>query len=496
MQVRSPWEEAKPSREAGVCVYLISGWETCVPGELTAWLPTSASNAAFESCPHDVRPLTHDRGRHLLSAIGRIHDDPDEAPWIGVACHPADAQPASVAAAPASLFDRHESLRCDYVPGSSGGVFARRLLPPGLVEFEAVSPGFHDTSAAVHRVLVRHLAATANPSARPFSGFVTVESEERVTLFAAFDRVTFDGYSMYSVADELPRLHRTFAAEDAPDPALALTASHLDHAAAERDFTGSLTATDPHLRPPASTARRVRGRPRTPCRVGGSPRGSVQPRHGVAARRRERRGRRFRPAVSRLGHVHRADLHRDAAPGHRRTGRPRTVDRAGDDVDPRALRRPPGLDRVVRRRCSPVVDVDPAADLRETATDVSAARSLSAPAGRIPLPVVGDLLGVSVEPGLVVSFMESTRTPGWREWRETEARGFLGHVPLSDQMHAWVNVLPSGTFLEALHPATPQCTARVATLAVTMRSALLSLIDPRRTLVPAPGASGEVRTSR
>lgn len=408
-----------------------------------------------------------------------------------MSCRLEDARPGSVAAALASLFDRHESLRCDYVPGTCGEPFERRLLPPGVVEFEAVPLGRHDTAEAAHEALVGHLAVTANPVSWPFSGFVTIADEEDVTLFAAFDHVTFDGYSMYSAADEIPRLHRVFAAGDAPDPELSLTGSHLDHAAAERDFTASLTAADPRLAawrglldssgrvPGLPTASGVRRGDRLSHEMVSLPIASPDEAEQFTELCRSW------GVSSALSYV--ALLLRAIA-AHEASG-PSTV-AAMMSTHGRSPAHLGALGWFAGVAPLALV-VDPAADLRSTILETAAAWQRSAPSGRIPLSVVGDLLDTSVEPGLVVSYMDSKRVPGWREWARTRARGFLGPVPRSDQMHAWINCLPSGTYLEARHPETPQCARWVATLAVTMRSTLLSSLDPRHAFVPAAMTPGD-----
>ncbi|QIK76806.1 hypothetical protein [Nocardioides piscis] len=470
------------------------------PGEVIAWVPTGTSRAALEACPADPRPLTHDQERHLSAPSGRNHQDADEVPWIAVACLLADARPASVAAALASLFDRHESLRCDYTvapfatPGGAPGraePFVRRVLPAGVVEFEPVPLGRQETALATHAAVMAHLGATANPVAWPHSGFVTIESEGRVTLVAAFDHVTFDGYSMYTVAAEIPLLHRVFAAGDAPDPALALSGSHLDHAVDERGFARSLTSRDPLLGPWRELLDESGRVPALPAASGVRRGGQLS--HdlvslpvaapGEASAFRELCGSwGVSYGLSFIALLLRA-IAAQEGPG------PSTI---------RTMMSTHG-------RSSPylgsmgwfagvaplTVDVDPAAELRDSTAAIGAAWARSAPSGRIPLALVGDLLETSVDPSLVVSFIDAKHCPGWRDWRATEARGFLGRVPPSDQMHAWISCLPSGTFLEVRHPDSRQCASWVASLAVTMRTALLSSLDPRRELVPSlqtPGA--------
>ena len=445
----------------------------------------------------DPRPLTHDQLGHLSGSAGRPQGDPADAPWIGASLRLEHARPATVAAALASLFDRHESLRCDYVPGQVGlpsgepggdEAFRRRVLPAGVAEFEEVPLGLHDTAAAVHEVVMHWFADHAGPAAWPHSAFVTVESEDEVTLFAGFDHVTFDGFSMYTFAAEIPLLHRVFAAGDAPDPALALSGTHLDHARDEREFTRSLTAQEPRL---------------APWRELLDDRGEVP---GLPSASGVRRGDRVTHDMVSLpvAAAEEAEAFRTLCESWgigyglgfiALLLRAIAVQEGPGPTTIKTMMSTHGRFRPYRGSIgwfagvAPLtVDIDPAEDLRDSAMAVRSAWTDSAPSGRIPLGVVGDLLGARVEPGLVVSFMDSRYCPGWAEWGSTGARGFLGHVPPSDQAHAWINCLPTGTFLEARHPDIPECASWVSTLAVSMRASLQSALwgphEPLRVLVP------------
>lgn len=459
------------------------------PGEVTAWVPTLSSGVALQSWPTDPRPLTHDQEQRLVVAQGMTDVDPDEAPWIGFSCLLREADPESVAATLASLHDRHESLRCDYVAAAAphgGTTFVRRVLPAGAVEFEPLALGRHATSRDVHAVLTRHLARTASPLAWPYAGYVTVESEGVTTLYAAFDHITFDGGSMYALADEVPLLHRVFAAGDAPDPALALAGSHLDHAATERDFTREITAEHPLLQPwrdLLDDSGQVPGLPP----ASGVRRGDLLGHDLVSL-----------PVATPGESAEFAALCRDwgVAPGLGYVAMLLRAIAAQEGPGPTriaAMMSTPGRHSPEHRGAvgwfaglAPLVHhVDPAADLREATLALAEVWDAAAPAGRLPLPLVSELLGVPVEPGLVVSYNDSRHCPGWRDWRFHEIRGLLGHVPRGDQMHAWINGLSTGTFLEVRHPSRPECAGWVATLAVNVRRTLLASLDPRQALVPA-----------
>lgn len=459
------------------------------PGEVTAWVPTLSSRVALQESPDDPRPLTHDQEKRLSVAAGMTDVDPDEAPWIGFSCRLRDADPESVAATLASLHDRHESLRCEYLSAPGAGdhtSYVRRVLPAGAVEFEPLRLGTHTTSRDTHAALTRHLAGTANPLAWPYAGFVTVESEGVTTLYAAFDQLTFDGNSMYALADEVPLLHRVFAAADAPDPALALPGSHLDHAAAERDFTRGLTAQHPLLQPWRDLLDHSGQVPGLPA-ASGVRRGDLLGHDLVSlpvATPGENaeftalcRGWGVAPGIGYVAMLLSAIAAQEGAGSSRIAAMMSTHGRHSPEHRG-AVGWYAGLAPLV-------LDVDPSAGLRDAALALAEVWDVVAPAGRVPLPLVSELLGVPLEPGLVVSYNDSRRCPGWRDWRFHEIRGLLGHVPRGDQMHAWINGLSTGTFLEARHPARSECAGWVATLAVNMRRTLLASLDPREALVPA-----------
>jgi len=75
----------------------------------------------------------------------------------------------------------------------------------------------------------------------------------------------------------------------------------------------------------------------------------------------------------------------------------------------------------------------------------------------IPLPLANELLGTTMRPAAVVSFLDSRHCPGRDDWAEMDSTVFLGEVEPSDEMHLWVNSMPFGTELVHRAPDTPPC---------------------------------------
>ncbi len=449
------------------------------PGRVTAWVPSDRCAKALGVSPPDERPVTVDQRQHLLAASGSPRPDPAEAPWIGLSGRLVPGAEDAVPAALASFFDRHESLRCDYE--RLGGEFFRRLLAPGEVEFVALPLGDDLAAAEAHDCLVEHLTASAQPHVWPRAGFVTVESEDSLTLFAAFDHVTFDLVSMHAALDELPLLHAAYARGDGPGPVPAAPPSHLDHAAGEQARLAGLTAEDPRMDVWREVAQA-----------------------GDAA------GLPLSSGVSRGGRWGHELVSMPLATPGETAELDELAGRWGTDLETvlialmlRAIAdqegpgpyelagllkvpgRPPEHARSVGWYAAVVpllLTVDPTAELRTVCRQVVAARDRSAH-GAIPTPLVHRLLPDLREPSLVLGFVDHRRSPA-EGWMLNESRALLGRVPADDQMHAWITCLPKGTVFEARHPAIPACSAWVATLTVTMRRALLAELAASEVLQP------------
>lgn len=452
------------------------------PGKVTAWVPSSRCAAALRSSAPDPRPLTVDQHHHLTASLGSPGSDTAEAPWIGFSCRLDKGDPEPVAAALASFFDRHESLRCDYDRAGEG--FARRVLATGEVEFEPLSFGYASDRQTAHACVVEHLSSSAQPHVWPRAGFVTVEDEHHVTLFAAFDHVTFDLASMHAAVDELPVLHRAYARGDGPDPFLVPPVSHLDHAAAERRRLADVTPGDPRLGPWRDFLRdgEVPGLPPS-SGIGRTDRHAHELASMPLATRSETeeleervapRGACLESAV--LALVVRAVAAQEGVQPHVVSALLAVPGRSAEQAGAIGW-----FTQTVPLR----LEVDPAAALEEVTCRVEAIRR-EVGADPLPASVVAEVLGVPVRPSLVIAFVDHRRGPGVEAWKLNRAQGFLGHVPAGDQVHVWITCLPEGTFLEARHPATPECAAWVATLAVTIRRAVLAELDPVPVIAPAP----------
>ncbi len=455
------------------------------PGVVTAWVPTPGCVRAVRGAPPDARPLTEDQESHLLASAGASYLDPAEAPWIGFSVVLTAPTSTSVAAALASFFDRHESLRCDYVP--DGERHRRRLASPGTVEFEPLPVGHYSGVQETHAAVVEHLASHAQPHVWPRAGFVTVESEAGLTLYAAFDHVTFDVQSMYAAADELPLLHHAYSAADAPDPCLARPGSHLDHAQEEADRLREVGPDDPRL---AGWRALLEDGPAVPA----------PPSSGV--RSGERWGHELTTMpVATPGEVRELDeLSRSWGSSLERIFLALLLSSiAGLEPGPNRLRalvavpgRPPGQEGAVGwfAKLGPLVlDLEPGLELATLLARTTAVLDQMTEAAQLPLPVVRSLLDRPVEPELVLAVADHRAVPR-QGWRTSKAHGFLGHVPAGAQVHAAISCLSSGALLEARHPDTPICSAWMATVAVGVRRGVLAALDPRPATLSSEQATG------
>lgn len=456
-------------------------------GRVVAWVPTTRTRAAAATAPHDRRRMTADQLAHLAGAPQSEPGVPELAAWIGVSCTLPDT--ATTSCLPdrlAAIFARHESLRSVLEPPSPRHPLGRRrLVPAGDVEFEPVTLGHTTSSVESYDLVAAHLADQARCDTWPYAGFATIENADATTLFAAFDHVTFDGYSIFVLMDDLQ------ATGDRTEQDVTV-GSHVDFAEQEASFTERLGPNDPPL---AAWARALdrRGRlPGLPAATGPSHRDTAKPHQLVSV-----------PIADRLTAEHYVGLCRAdevnvgigfiAAFAHAALSRQPdnrldllmcTHGRSQSEwqrsigwfagVAPLTIAPPPG--------CT----------LREAIRHTARNWSVAQAAGAARIPLAATRLGADIEPGLVLSYMDGRRTPGWERWAETDAQILLGHVPPSSQVHLWINLMPEGLILEARHPDTPELSNWLAGVINGMRD-LITAAEPFDARVRRPTRTGRGR---
>ena len=438
-------------------------------GHLTLWLASKETQRAVLAAPHDPRPLTADQSAHIDNAPTPNPEGSDPAPWIGLSCLIENASRSSVAETLARYVDRHEIMRSIFDTDEFDST-ARSLLPIGTATFDPLELGTFDSQENFNR-LSRHLAREARCTSWPYAGFATIDTHEGTFLFAAFDHMVFDGYSMYISLDELPRLHAGVLAGDAaPAPAL----SHADFAHVEHNITAALSNDSTELAtwrnalterrelPGLPRAAGVRDRERHPHEFISIPLLDVAETSHVKAYFREQgisTGFGFLSAL--LGNAAAREPGRAVSFLVSTHNRPSPA--WGESIGWFAGVVPMSL------------ELKDGASGQETYQALKDQWQSAQSAAVLRMPEVSRRLSASIEPALVVSYMEGKHAPGAESWERNRARALLGPTPPSSQIHLWINAMPSGTYLEVRFPNTRRCREWVFSIAADTRSTLSNI---------------------
>lgn len=408
-------------------------------GDVTRWDLDDATLARWSSAPIDARPASHDQH-------GRLHEDPDGtspwSAWIGFTVLLLEATHASVERTLTEWFGQHESLRSHLVLADDG--LERRTLAPEQVGFSPVPLGEHDEDS-LRALLVEEFHTRCRPSARPACSLVTVEVEQGHVLHAAFDHITFDGLSAYTAVGHIASLHAAVLG-DVHQP--RTSPSHVDVAATEIEVGETITSEDPRLGPWRDVLDGGRIPP-APTESGIAPDGRYEHdlvRHDICTGQTAADlALRYAAEGVPTGMLWTAILMR--ALGGRTPvlvsthGRPSSLwrDSVGwfAGVAPLAPSVPEGT------------------GTRGWALETVRAWREAAPAAALPLGLVGRLLGVPVEPSIVLSTIDGSRIDGHEWWGPLQSAITLGDVPPSSQMHVWLTVVPDGVTLATRLPLAP-----------------------------------------
>ncbi len=76
------------------------------------------------------------------------------------------------------------------------------------------------------------------------------------------------------------------------------------------------------------------------------------------------------------------------------------------------------------------------------------------PAAEIPFARVTELLGVSVQPRFVVSYVDMRQVPGARRWPEWKAAAVRSRRAHAHEVYLWVNRTFDGLYVSFRHPDT------------------------------------------
>ncbi|WP_186813827.1 condensation domain-containing protein [Aeromicrobium flavum] len=398
--------------------------------------------------------MTPDQERRLeVAGVPRQPED-EVNPWIGLRATLHGADFVSFAGTLRRFCARHESLRCMFVRREDGS-FERRIIDPELIGFQPRHLGTFDDRGETFDAVMAELDDRTGPLSWPAATVLTVtEPNGDITVFAAFDHVTFDGYSAYLTMGELKQ-HLEAEINHAPLP--APVGSYVDFAVDQRAAQDAISPDSPALEPwrrAADVSGNLPGLPR-----------ATGVRRGDEIRHRLRfptfAGPRLSQAFEDWCHQHRvpqplaytAVLLRamvaeedDAAitvlmSTHNRT-RPEWHEAIGwfSGIVPMT------------------VDVGRDLPLLEVIRRTAEAWQFGKTAETVPLPLANQLLGTSMRPATVLSFMDSRHVPGRDGWEEMDSTVFLGEVEPSDEMHIYINAMPYGMELAHRAPDTAPCT--------------------------------------
>ena len=444
---------------------------TLVPaGDVHLWVPRSSTLRAFATVAPDPRPVTPDQHRRLEVAKAPRELD-DVNPWIGLRATLHDADFASFAGTLRRFCARHESLRCMFVRRDDGS-FERRIVDPEMIGFQPHHLGHHADPGDAFDTVMAELDDRTGPLSWPAATVVTVTADDgAITVFAAFDHVTFDGYSAYLTMGELKH-HLQAELNHAPLPAPG--GSYGDFAGEQRAVQDAITVDDPALEPWRRAVDASGNLPGLPRATG--------VRRGDEIRHRLRfptfAGPRLSAAFEQWGDQHAI---------------PRAL--AYTSVLLRAMVAEEDDDRLTvlmstHNRHRPewheaigwfsgvvplTVDLGRDLPLLETVRRTAEAWRFARTAESVPLPLANDLLGTSMRPATVLSFLESRHCPGRDDWAEMDSTVFLGEVEPSDEMHIYINAMPFGTELAHRAPDTPPCTEWLDRVMARMREQMVAV---------------------
>ena len=470
-------------------------------GRVVTWTMSPATLAAARSQPLDPRPVTANQEAHLPNSARRgaadaadrprpggdvrvvgepvTGRDADSAPWIGLSVHLAGATEHSVPAALHRFIERHETLRSviclDSTASTAATRPARRTVPAAAIELVPTDLGQFDDPAAAYARVSEHLAQHTDPLRWPSYGFVTVDADGDVTLFAAWDHLNFDGFSMVIALCELPVIHADVVS--ARPSSLPAAGSFVDYAAQERAACAGLIRDDGRMEPWIKLLADDGGLPGLPAATGVA--------KGDRLPQRTRSIPLATPADSQafadhaaahgippstaflavlLAHIAETD------DGHV-AGLLSTHNRAQaqwlNGVGWFA-----GLAPVA-------ITFGGAADLSTICALTERARQASQAAAELPISLVSHVLGVPLVPTLVVSYLDVRRVPGNEVWSINRCQGYLGRVMPSAGMHIWLNRYhDEGLLLEVRSPDTHRCNEWVGRLGERIRHSLHAATGP------------------
>jgi len=469
-------------------------------GQLTIWVPTDETAARAAHAPTDPRRTSHNQEGHIARALAR-HLDPElqaavtdptaaagrAAPtgWLAVRFDVPPTNEHGLRRAFERWIDRHETLRSGFRqdPAQPGGMAIERFtLPPDWVKLESVELGHHTDPAELADHLEDLFNASTDAVSWPAYVFAAISSAGSTSVILAFNHLNVDGYSMLLMAREVREL--VDADREGRPANLPPIASYLDFVEAEREMASQAIASHdavdqwntflgadgtvpvfplPDGLPPGSQI------PQSSCclPILTEAEAAVFSRwcrqHGVSAgagflgaftlavnRRREtladnaEETERFRVLVS--THT-RHEAHWAESLGWFTA------------VAPFDVTLPSGL------------------DLDEVLPTVDDAWARAKRGAALPLARIGELLGQPVEPRFVISYLDARHARGGDRWEAWNSHAYFGDVGPSDEVYAWINRLPTETYLTWRFPGNDVCRTEIEAVTALMAQIIHEIVS-------------------
>ncbi|MDT0443537.1 condensation domain-containing protein [Streptomyces johnsoniae] len=458
------------------------------PGWLTVWRPAPRTPGATAPWSPDTRPPSYVQEAHLAGALASRSGPGGSPAWLAAVFElPGRLDPVALEAALLGWIDRHESLRSrlapllpdgpeepSEAPGAGKAANAekepekakecalpvrRATLRAGAVSFARNVVGhFLDGNELTHRI-ERLFDTETDPLAWPSYVFATVGHTDSTTLYLGFDHSNVDGYSILLAAHEIHELYA--AARDGVPARLDEAGSYLDFAALERRAAAS-----------------------------------VDVQHATVARWREyltECGGQLPAFPSPVGPADEAEARRVDAGGTQRGGSRRLLDAAGTRAFDAACRAggghvPAGVLAVLAlagRTAAGLADFRvltpfhtrnrpqwtqsvgwyvglapigfPLAEsdaFPEALARAAGALRHARHAAEVPFARVTELLGVSVQPRFVVSYVDMRQVPGARRWPEWKAAAVRSRRDHAHEVYLWINRTFDGLYVSFRYPDT------------------------------------------
>jgi len=468
-------------------------------GRLSAWVASEATLARAAAQTADPRGPSHNQHGHISDALAR-RVDPELLDLGMESMGASTADGGCLQRAFEGWVSRHETLRSGFRPtgvGITDVEFERMTLGPDEVRFDEVDLGACTDATTLADTLDDLFNRSTDAVSWPAYAFAAIRSSKGTTVVMAFDHVNIDGYSILLSVSEIREL---IDADREGRPAqLAPVPSYLDFVQDELALASEASAS--HVA--VDTWREFIGDrgtlPRFPL-PDGLPPGSQVPQEA-----------RCIPIItevqaSAFGAWCRANG-ASAATGFLATMSLAFTRRAQQIAAERGIETAPdvvGFRSLVstHTRHSPhwaesigwftaiapfAVEYPADRELIDVLALANESWTTAKQGAGLPMPRISDLLDAPLQPRFVLSYLDARFNRSADRWDDWKAHALIGDVGPTDEVYAWINRMPTETYLTWRFPGNEVCGAEVEAVTKLMAQIILETLslgsEPIRTPV-------------